>query len=425
MPLTLDIAPLLEPVPGPDVCGQDLRFSMEWRKLEDARRADDDLNQGPWVAKEQKNADWNGILARGQELLATKTKDIRLAVKILEAAIHKDGFAGAATGLRLLHDLVQKFWDDGLYPQPVGGDYDDRAAAFDWINTKLPDLLRGITITARTDGGDDYDFARYLDAREIGRERDYEEGKVSAEKRERFLAARNEGRCLDLYDTAMAATPLEPVESLLTDVQEARSALGDLSRLLKEKFPSEEAAPGFTEVRETLDEIENLLDTTVRNKRPAVQPQAAAAAAAAGSSGVPGFGAPASFTGLSGAPASGDWSQAEVLIRSGKVEQGLLEMTRLAQRETSGRARFHRKLLLADVCLGMNRDRLARTVLEELAEQIETHKLAEWETTDVVGAVWTRLHKIYKKGGEGEKASQLYLKLCRLDPWQTLGCSDE
>ena len=426
MPLTLDIAPLLEPISGPDPCGEDIRFTLEWRKLEDSKRADDDLFKGEHEPKELKTADWNGLLNRAQELLATKTKDIRLAIMILEAAIHKDGFAGATIGFRLLHDLVDKFWSDGLYPLPSGDDYDDRAAAFDWINTKLPDLLRGITITARTDGaGEDYDFARYLDAREIGRERDYDEGKVSGEKRERFLTARNEGRCLDLYDAAMDATPLAPVEALLTEVQETRSALGNLSSLVKTKFPSEEAAPGFTEARETLDDIENLLDNAVRKKRPAEQPQAAAAAAAAGAGSGLFFTDTPGHPSFTGTPSSDDWSQAEALVRSGKVEQGLLEMTRLAQRETSGRARFHRKLLLADVCLNKNRERLARTILEELNEQIEAHKLADWETTDVIGAVWTRLHKIYKKAGEGDKAWQLYLKLARLDPWQTLGCNDE
>ncbi len=50
-------------------------------------------------------------------------------------------------------------------------------------------------------------------------------------------------------------------------------------------------------------------------------------------------------------------------------------MTRLAASETSGRSRFERKLLLAEVCLATHRERLAKAVLEELAEQIDKHQL--------------------------------------------------
>jgi type VI secretion system protein ImpA len=102
-----------------------------------------------------------------------------------------------------------------------------------------------------------------------------------------------------------------------------------------------------------------------------------------------------------------------------------MEMARLAQCETSGRARFHRKLVLAEVCLDKKRTRLARAILEELNDQIAKHKLDEWETTDVVGAVWTKLYRVYKEAKEEDKAGQLYLQICHLDPWQTLSCSED
>ena len=74
----------------------------------------------------------------------------------------------------------------------------------------------------------------------------------------------------------------------------------------------------------------------------------------------------------------------------------------------------------------MQRKRLARTILEELAEQVETYKLAEWETSDMVGRVWSRLYECYKsaEAGDESKASELYEKLCRLDPWQAFACGD-
>ena len=121
----------------------------------------------------------------------------------------------------------------------------------------------------------------------------------------------------------------------------------------------------------------------------------------------------------------GSWQDAEALIRSGQVDKGLAVMASLAANETSGRCRFQRKLLLAEVCLASKRERLARSILEELAEQIDSFHLDLWETSELIGSVWTRLYRLYKRGeGDSERASKLYERLCRLDPWQALGCSE-
>ena len=121
----------------------------------------------------------------------------------------------------------------------------------------------------------------------------------------------------------------------------------------------------------------------------------------------------------------GSWHDAEMLIRSGQLEKGLAEMTRLAANETSGRNRFQRKLLLAEVCLASQRERLARSILEELAEQIDKFQLELWESSELVCSVWTRLYRLYKQGNDGsdsDRADKLYERLCRLDPWQALAC---
>jgi type VI secretion system protein ImpA len=123
----------------------------------------------------------------------------------------------------------------------------------------------------------------------------------------------------------------------------------------------------------------------------------------------------------------GSWLDAEALIRAGQVEKGLVEMTRLAASETNGRSRFQRKLLLAEVCLTTKRERLARSILEELAEQIDKFQLELWESSELIGNVWIKLHHLYKAGGDAselDRAVKLYERLCRLDPWQALGCSE-
>ncbi|MBV8820382.1 MAG: type VI secretion system domain-containing protein, partial [Acidobacteriaceae bacterium] len=82
----------------------------------------------------------------------------------------------------------------------------------------------------------------------------------------------------------------------------------------------------------------------------------------------------------------------------------------------------------SDVCLRNGRERLARTVLEELNQKIEEFKLERWESSGLVGAVWSRLYKLYRKTGENsdlDRAAQLYNRLCHLDPWQAyISCED-
>jgi len=83
---------------------------------------------------------------------------------------------------------------------------------------------------------------------------------------------------------------------------------------------------------------------------------------------------------------------------------------------------------LADICLQTNRVKLARSILEELNELIDTHHLTSWETSDLVGAVWARLVRCYRDKNAGtansDKAAEVFLKLSRLDPWQALNIGE-
>jgi len=136
---------------------------------------------------------------------------------------------------------------------------------------------------------------------------------------------------------------------------------------------------------------------------------------------------PLTLSSMQGSATANSWAEAEQLLRSGAVEQGLAEMTRLAALETTGRSSFHRKLLLAEVCLTSKRNRFACSILEELAEQIDKCQLEMWESSELISGVWTRLYRIYKQSGDScdaDRAAKLYERLARLDPWQALGCSE-
>jgi len=103
-------------------------------------------------------------------------------------------------------------------------------------------------------------------------------------------------------------------------------------------------------------------------------------------------------------------------------------MAALAAAEPNGRVRFQRKLLLADLCIQTNRKKLGTSILQELNEIIEQHKLESWETSEIVGGVWSRLVRCYrdKAAGTADESleAEFYLKLSRLDPWQALTCGE-
>ena len=65
-----------------------------------------------------------------------------MAAWLTEAWTHLHGLAGLRAGIRLVHELLQTYWE-GVYPrQDEDGDYDARAATLVWMNETLPLTLR-------------------------------------------------------------------------------------------------------------------------------------------------------------------------------------------------------------------------------------------------------------------------------------------
>lgn len=418
--------PILPDLPG----GADMRWTPEWDRIREARRADDDLETGKWIKKERKVADWKLVRDLSTAMLRERTKDLQLALWLTEANIKLQGFPGLRDGLRITRELMVRYWDRGLFPTMEDGP-EDRAGPFDWLNNKLVDSITAIAITLREDQGQDYSFNDLLDARRIGSEASCRnaDGEINASKKKALDQAVADGHVsMDLFAVAVKATKRHSYEEFSADFQQTYDEFKALERVIDEKFG--DAAPNLAACRTTLSEIRQAVTDILDQKRREEPPSPGAVAP------VPGLGTgtgsldPARRSFTSAPPLqsalAGSWQQAESLVRSGQVDQGLQEMTRLAAAETTGRDRFQRKLLLADVCLASNRDRLARSILEELAEQIDKFQLESWESSELISSVWTRLYRLYKGSDSPDldRANKLYGRLCRLDPWQALGCNE-
>ena len=138
---------LLDPISATSPAGEDLAFSSDLDAISLARKFDDpSLDQGEWVT-ELKEADWDFVATRCATLLKDKSKDLRLAVWLAEAAAKQYHLRGLAESLKLLAGLCDDYWDLGLYPEADDDDNEQRIGNLAWILGRCPALLREMPLT--------------------------------------------------------------------------------------------------------------------------------------------------------------------------------------------------------------------------------------------------------------------------------------
>jgi type VI secretion system protein ImpA len=102
--------------------------------------------------------------------------------------------------------------------------------------------------------------------------------------------------------------------------------------------------------------------------------------------------------------------------------RGAMELLmREAMQEKSARARFLRRAQAAELMVGSGLEAVALPMLRELMEQIETHKLEEWEAGETVAHPLGLLHRCATRLDSDEvDRRDLYMRICRLDPVQAI-----
>lgn len=227
---------LLAPISDVAPAGPSLKHSGLYGEIREARREDDaSLPQGAWQY-ELKRADWARVTALAGESLARQSKDLQLAVWLLEAQVNLRGFHALTPCLTLLEQLCDRYWDC-LHPLPDEGDLEFRANLFRWLNDKMPPLLRQVRLTysgrPRELDWSDWELA--------GRESPGARGHGTAE----FLAA--------LY-----ATPSQECELSRAALASGLLALDALQACLDRHFGAE--APGLLGLRGLIGDILALLE---------------------------------------------------------------------------------------------------------------------------------------------------------------------
>jgi type VI secretion system protein ImpA len=81
--------------------------------------------------------------------IATKSKDLQLAVWLIEASYHRESFAGFGAAVRMTAQLLDKFWDR-LYPELEDGDVEARVAPLAWLGSDKQPLTQAMRLAPIT-----------------------------------------------------------------------------------------------------------------------------------------------------------------------------------------------------------------------------------------------------------------------------------
>jgi type VI secretion system protein ImpA len=250
---TIDFERIVTPISPEAPCGADLRYMGLHDQIAEQRREDEILPAGLWE-RDTKAANWKTVRELCEDALSTKTKDLQVACWLLEALVRLDGFAGLRDGLHVVRDLHEHFWD-GLFPLPDDGDMGGRVSILEWMNNKLPLVIRRIPITHGADGFGLFHHEQALklenDARskpEILPQR-LADGEVSREQ----------------FRSAFLSTPKAVLVRAEEDVQECWDEYERMDRALDARYGND--GPGLQDLREALDKTRDLVNELVTEKR--------------------------------------------------------------------------------------------------------------------------------------------------------------
>ena len=196
-------------------CGDDLIFSAEFDEIQEARRFDDpSIAQGEWVT-EIKEADWPAVVRICEKILASKSKDLRVASWLIEARCKTAGLSGLADGYALLGQLCETFWKD-IHPQPDDGDIEQRVGVLDWLANQTPRLLREIPLTRSGKGS--YSLVDLESARATAKQMERNPGQAEE-------IARNAHLPLDSFEAAVKDTAKAFFAEGLHETERTRRAI--------------------------------------------------------------------------------------------------------------------------------------------------------------------------------------------------------
>jgi type VI secretion system protein ImpA len=137
--MAIDIKSLLSEVSPESPCGEDLSYDASFLALEDMLRS---KTGGGVVAGVEEQADepnWREVREKSIELLR-RSKDLRVVMYLVLAALRIDGLAGLRDGMALLQGLLERFWEH-LYPKLDPDDNNDPLERLNILQSLSPETV--------------------------------------------------------------------------------------------------------------------------------------------------------------------------------------------------------------------------------------------------------------------------------------------
>ena len=269
----IDLDGLLSPLSEELPAGEDIRLDYSptspYQIVKNARnsaRAAERKNLFDGVNTEA-NDHWRVVLDNSPRIIDKHSKDLEIACWYTEALIRRHGFQGLRDGFKLIHGLLENYWEP-LFPLPDEDGMETRVAPLAGLNGEGSEgviiaPIRNVTITEGESSGP-YSYWQYQQAREIQRlpDEDVRERKIAdlgfgLSDIEKAVNESSAGFFIDLRDDLQAcidtfkaihqlldgycdsdvAPPSSHIQNTLSEL------LGAINHLGKDKFPVAEEEP--------------------------------------------------------------------------------------------------------------------------------------------------------------------------------------
>ncbi len=268
---------LLQPISEDNPVGDDIRDDSSptsaYYSIKDARNAARAAERSNMFDGDNSEADeqWRKILDQAPDILQNKAKDLEVASWYTEALIRRYGFQGLRDGFRLIHGLIDQYWDT-LYPLPDEDGVETRVASLTGLNGEgaegvLIAPIRNVEITQGNEPGpfslwkyqQALDIEKIIDeeaksdkASKLGFSNEDVERAVSESSEEFFVNIRDDvsvaidtfreiGSMLDEY---CGINDAPPVSNIINILEESRGAINHIG---KYKIPSDDNDEGASE----------------------------------------------------------------------------------------------------------------------------------------------------------------------------------
>src|SRR5882724_2286792 len=264
-PTVVDVEALLAPIPGDNPVGESLQYSGLYDEIREARRSDDNLEQGDWQ-HEVKTAEWPKVVELATGALATRTKDLQVCAWLVEALVELYGFSGMRDGLKVMRGLHEQYWDL-VHPAMEEGDLDARANALSFMDGRVEMPLKRVRLT-KSAGGVDYSYLEWEVSTKFDIPENVEALDADAVNRASELRAQAEAEGKTTgedWRKAKNATRRAFYEEIYLLINQCWDEFQALDRVMDEKFGKH--TPGLGTIKKTLDAIRSLLEKVVKEKR--------------------------------------------------------------------------------------------------------------------------------------------------------------